>query len=328
MIMPEIQDQVQLDRLARLPADGLMMFTLENDTIRGALVNATAMVSAMREAHGLGILETLVLGKAYLAAALLSSTLKGQDRLSLKAEGDGPAQGFSVDCDARGRVRGRLYASPFPLEAPPDSLDTGPLMGRGNLSLVRHPEGSGEPVSGTVAMRTGRLAEDLAYFYHLSEQTRTSFSLGVHFDAGERVAGAGGLFLQALPGATAEALDRVERLVYGLPALGETFASGAGRMDVALRSFPFFDLNLMDERHVEFYCSCNKGRLSNFLSSMAQEELDDIVAHGPFPLEVRCHNCGSVYRFSQTELAFMAKRRREYQSRDSSGTEPSAGSPA
>ena len=327
MIKPELHDPVSLERLARLPADGMTVFTLEGDSVRGTLVNATAMITLAREAHGLGILETLVLGKAYLAMALLSSTLKGADRLALKAEGDGPAQGFSVDCDAAGNVRGRLYANPFELDGPPESLDTGPLLGKGQLTLVRYPEGRTEPVSGSVAMRTGRLAEDLAYFYHLSEQTRTSFSLGIHFDAEGRVAGAGGLFLQALPGASAEALDRVERLVYGLPALGETFATGAGRMDVALRSFPFFDLNLLDERRVEFHCPCAKGRLAAFLGSLPEDELADAAENGPFPLEVKCHNCGSAYGFSQKELRFLLARRKG-QSADSSGIDPASGSPA
>lgn len=309
--MEEIQlDSVQAERLAKLPADGITVFTLEGDTIRGALVNGTAMVSLMRAAHGLGILETLVLGKAFLAASLLSVTLKGQDKLSLRAEGSGPAKGFVVDCDSAGNVRGRLFVPAIELDGSPDSLDTGPLVGSGFLSLARFPEGKSEAVTGTAAMKSGRLAEDLAYFYHTSEQTRTSFSLGVHFSKDGGVDGAGGLFLQALPGASEEALDRVERLVYSIPALGETFATGAGRMDVALRSFPFFDLNLHGDKPTRFFCSCNKGRISNFVSALAQPELDDIAQNGPFPLEVSCHNCGSRYAFSQKELRFMAERSR------------------
>ncbi|HOX92001.1 MAG TPA: Hsp33 family molecular chaperone HslO, partial [Spirochaetales bacterium] len=174
-------DPAQEERLARLPADGITVFTLESDTIRGALVNGTSMVSRMRAAHRLGILETVVLGNAYLAAALLSVTLKGQDKLSLRAQGSGPAKGFIVDCDSGGNVRGRLFVPAIELDAVPESLDSAPLVGTGFLSLTRYPEGKTEPVTGTAEMTTGRLAEDLAAFYHISEQTRTSFSMGVHF---------------------------------------------------------------------------------------------------------------------------------------------------
>lgn len=309
MIEPQLHDEILEKHLAALQPDGLTIFTLEGDTIRGALVSATTMVARMRAAHRLGLLETEVLGKAFVAASLLSVTIKGRDRLAIKVEGDGPARGFSVECTADGDVRGRLFASPFELAAPPQSLDTAPLVGAGTISVTRFMEGRTEPVSGSVALKSGRIAEDMAWYYHLSEQTRSSFTVGLHFDAEGRVAGAGGLFLQALPGATEEALDRVERLVYGLPPLGETFASGAGRLDIVMRSFPFFDYNHLDEKVVRFYCACSKERLGAYLGAMSEEDLDEMATNGPFPVEVTCHNCGSVYGFSQHELRAMAARK-------------------
>jgi molecular chaperone Hsp33 len=304
MLPVTISDPELAARLDKLPGDGLTIFTLEGDSIRGALVSATRMVALMSQSHGLGLLETLLLGKAYIAAALLSATIKGEDRLSLKVDGDGLARGYLAECTAAGQVRGRLFTPAIDIGDDPADFDTGRLIGKGQLSITRYMVGKTEPVTGTVALRTGRLAEDLAWFYHLSEQTRTSFTLGVHFDAKGRVAGAGGLYLQALPGARDEVLDRVERLVYSLPPLGETFATGAGRMDICLRSFPFFDLNLLDEHAVSFDCPCTKGRIAAFISALSKAELADMAAAGTFPVEVHCHNCGSLYRFDHEE--FMA----------------------
>lgn len=304
MLPITIEDTELSARLESLPVDGLTIFTLEGDSIRGALVSATSMVALMRQSHGLGLLETLLLGKGYVAAALLSATIKGEDRLSLKVDGDGPARGYMVECTASGQIRGRLFTPAIDIGEDAADFNTARLIGAGQLSLTRYMVGKTEPVTGTVALRTGRLAEDLAWFYHLSEQTRTSFTLGVHFDAQGRVAGAGGLYLQALPGARDEVLDRVERLVYSLPPLGETFASGAGRMDICLRSFPFFDLNVLDEHAVRFDCPCTKERIAAFMSALSRDELTDMAANGSFPVEVSCHNCGSVYRFDRQE--FMA----------------------
>lgn len=292
------------------PKDGLTIFTLEGDTIRGILSSNTRMVAEMRASHGLGILETMVLGKAYIAASLLSATIKGDDRIGIKVEGNGPAGGFAVECAAGGDVRGRLFEKAFALENEPKSLDTAPLIGAGTISLTRFMAGRTEPVTGSAALKSGRLAEDLAWYFHLSEQTRTSFTLGVHFDAEGRVAGAGGLFLQAMPGASDEALDRVERLVYGMASLGETFAAGASRMDVCLRSFPFFDYNHLDERPARFFCGCSKERLGSYIAAMSASELADMAEKGPFPIEVTCHNCGSIYEYSKAELEAMAAARR------------------
>ncbi len=309
MIEPRFSDKVLAKHLAGIPPDGLTIFTLEADTIRGVLSSNTAMVARMRESHSLGVLETMVLGKAYVASSLLSMTIKGEDRIILKVDGNGPAGGFSVECNAHGDVRGRLFESPFALDAAPESMDTAPLIGTGTISLTRMMAGRTEPVTGTSALHSGRLAEDLAWYFHLSEQTRSSFTIGIHFDADGRVAGAGGLFLQAMPGASDEALDRGERLVYGIAPLGETFASGAARMDICLRSFPFFDYNHLDDKATRFFCHCSKERLGSYISSMPADELKDMAANGPFPMKVTCHNCGSVYEYSKADLGVMASVR-------------------
>ncbi|PKL07141.1 MAG: molecular chaperone Hsp33, partial [Spirochaetae bacterium HGW-Spirochaetae-7] len=133
--------------------------------------------------------------------------------------------------------------------------------------------------------------------------------VGLDFDAEGRVAGAGGLFLQAMPGASGEALDRVERLVYGMNSLGETFATGATRLDVCLRSFPFFDYNHLDEKPARFNCSCSKERLGSYMASLPGSELDDMAANGPFPFTAVCHNCGSAYEYSRADLETMASER-------------------
>lgn len=305
MLDADLHDEVLKKRLAGLCPDGLTIFTLEGDSIRGILSSTTSMVAKMRASHGLGLLETMVLGKAYVASSLLSATIKGDDRIVMKVEGDGPAQGFSVECNALGDVRGRLFQAPFEFASEPESLDTAPLIGVGTLSLTRLMGGNNEPVSGSTALKSGRIAEDLAWYYHISEQTRTSFTIGLHFDAQGRVAGAGGLFLQALPGASDEALDRVERLVYGMAPFGETLATGATRMDLCLRSFPFFDYNHLDEKPIRFFCACSKARLGTYLSSMPRSEVVDMAEHGPFPIKVTCHNCGSVYEYSKLELEGM-----------------------
>jgi molecular chaperone Hsp33 len=318
MLPVSLNDTTLENKLHRLPPDGLSIFTLEADAVRGALVSGTTMVARMRAAHQLGILETLVLGQAYLGAALLSATIKDGDRLAIKVDGDGPARGFLVETTATGKVRGRLFVPAIDLNGPPTSLDTAPLIGTGQLSITRYMAGKTTPVTGTTIIKTGRLAQDLAWYYHISEQTPTSFSIGVHFDSDGRVAGAGGLYLQAMPGTRDEVLDRVERLVYGLPPLGQTFASGATRLDICLRSFPFFDFNMLDERPVAFDCPCTKQRLGSYIAALPLAELADMAANGPFPVEVACHNCGSIYQFDALYIQALAKRRQRQRQADPS----------
>jgi molecular chaperone Hsp33 len=57
--------------------DKIHRFTLSGGTIRGEILHGNRLVNEMRANHGLGILETLVLGHAYMAAALMCANLKG-----------------------------------------------------------------------------------------------------------------------------------------------------------------------------------------------------------------------------------------------------------
>lgn len=302
MIPVKIDDHSYEQSLAGLAADGISIFTLENDSIRGAMVSGTRMVAEMKQNHGLGLLETLVLGQAYLAAALLSVTIKGEDRLVIRLEAEGACQGYSVECGADGRVRGRLFSPPIEPKRELTSLDTAQLVDAGFLTVTRHQAGRTEPVSGTVRIRSGRIAEDLAWYFLESEQLRTSFTVGIQFDKQGRVGGAGGMYLQVLPFARDDALDRIERLVYSMPQLGQSFAEGHSRVDLMLRMFPFFDLNMLEERPLSFSCPCSKERLGAFLTALPEAERADVREHGPFPLEIRCQNCGSAYFFDKTEV--------------------------
>ena len=89
-------------------ADGLHAFLMADDTIRGAVVSGGRMINQMRRNHELGVLETLVLGHAYLATCLMSSGLKGRDRLRLQVDCSGPIKGLVVEANAAGEVRGFL----------------------------------------------------------------------------------------------------------------------------------------------------------------------------------------------------------------------------
>ena len=123
------------DLKARLKAaakDRLYHFTLSGGIIRGAILHATRMINEMRGNHELGILETLVLGHAYMAASLMCATLKGDERIGLKIDCTGPVKGLYVEANAFGEVRGYLKNVPIPMEKPLESFDLVPFFRGGH----------------------------------------------------------------------------------------------------------------------------------------------------------------------------------------------------
>ena len=66
--------------------DRVHRFMLAEGTVRGAILHGTRMINEMRFNHELGILETLVLGRAFLGAGLMAADLKNRDRIMLRID--------------------------------------------------------------------------------------------------------------------------------------------------------------------------------------------------------------------------------------------------
>jgi len=145
--------------------DRAYRFLLADGTIRGVILHGTRMVNEMRANHELGILETMVLGRAYLGMGLMAAELKGSDRLVLKIDCSGSIKGLVVEGNAFGEVRGYLLRVPIPIERPLDNFDLSPFFGAGVLSVTRHLTEAKDPFTGQVALKYGNIALDLANYY-------------------------------------------------------------------------------------------------------------------------------------------------------------------
>ncbi len=306
MIDAPLNDPILESRLAAMHPDGMTIFLLGDGALRGAFFHGTRFVARLRAQHSLGLLETLVLGQAALCGALLIPTMKGRDRAIFRYDTNGPAAGFSVEADSTGFVRGFLLQDPIPLESPPESWDLAPYFGDGTLSVVRFPEGYAEPVTGTIEIRHRNIAKDLTEYFLSSEQTRTAFNTGIQFDREGRVAGAGALYLQAMPGADPELVEAAERAFAAAPSLGTWFAEGGDREDVIYGLFRGMKPTVALERDIRFACPCAREKFAAHISRLDPKELADMAKNGPFPLEVVCHNCGSVYSWTKEEVETLA----------------------
>jgi molecular chaperone Hsp33 len=282
--------------------DRLYKFVLAGGRARGAILHATKLVSEMRANHETGILETLILGYAYLGAVLVSSSLKGAERLVLEISCDGPLRGLAAEANAFGEVRGYLREKHLSVSAPLESFDLSPFWGKGFLTVTRYPEGGKAPFAGQVALSSGSFALNLAHYSLQSEQTPSSYSLSVQFDRQGELEGAGGLLVQALPGADDALLSGLEAKVNALPRLGREFAEGVSPEALVLSYFGEYDPQFLESKRVEFMCHCRRERFLATLNVLGREELADLVKNGPYPLVLTCVNCNTAYTFTQEEV--------------------------
>ncbi len=283
--------------------DRIYRFVMADGMIKGAVVHTTRMVNEMRVNHELGPLETLVLGQAYIAVALMCSSLKGKDRVSFNIRCSGPVQGLDVEANTFGEVRGSLKNKEIRVEDSSQIKSLSTLFGAGFLTVTKYLEGAKNPYSGQIALEHGSIAEDLAAYFLRSEQIPTGFKLSVSFNGKEEVEGAGGIFLQAMPGAFPEQVIEAEKRIQQIHSLGEVFAKGASPERLIEKEFSSLTPRFLDSSRVEFFCRCNRKRMADYLKNLPAHDRDEIMEKGPFPLETRCHHCNSVYQFSKDDIS-------------------------
>ena len=158
-------------------------------------------------------------------------------------------------------------------------------------------------------MAYGALALDLANYYLTSEQIPTSFSLSLQFDAQSAVQGAGGLMLQAMPGANPDKVAQLEAQVKGLPSIGRWFSRGKTAQDFIGDAFEQWDPQIVGDYRVEFMCHCNEKRIRHMLLMLPLADLKDMADRGPFPIEIVCHNCSTPYRFAREVIQALYAQR-------------------
>jgi molecular chaperone Hsp33 len=282
--------------------DRLYNFILADGAVRGVIMNGTRMVNEMRSNHELGILETLVLGRAYLGAGLMSASLKSNDRIAIKFDCSGPIKGLVVEANAFGEVRGFLKNVPIPMDKPMENFDLSPFFGAGFLCVTKHLEDAKHPFTGKVMLKYGNIAQDLANYFLTSEQITTAFNLSIKFDRKGRVTGAGAVLLQAMPQAGENLTASLEERVINLPSLGKVFTDDIEPETFINEVFRKYSPHILAGHRIEFMCHCNRKRVRNLLMLLPIEDLKDIRDNGPFPLEMRCHYCNTVYHFAKEDI--------------------------
>ena len=275
------------------------IFLIADGEVRLSAVSTTRTVNEMRANHKTGLLETYILGQGYTAGALLSSEVKGNDRIQLTIECGGPVKGMNIEAWACGAVRGYLVNNPIPLEKPLESLDTNPIFGPGFLTVTKILEGSKTPFSGQIMLEYGHLAQDLALYYMQSEQTPSLFSLS--FDRQGRVWGAGGIMMQALPECGTDVLDKLQAKAGSLSRMGALIGEGKSVKDYVTEEFSSFGVDHLGHTPVGFSCPCSRKNYERYLVNLPEKEKDEILG-GDFPLVLQCFNCGTEYSFSKEQL--------------------------
>ena len=283
-------------------SDYMVRATAADGQIRAFAITSKEMTEEARVRHNSSPIVTAALGRAMSAAAMMGSMMKGEkDLLTLQIQGDGPMHSLTVTANANGGVKG--YPGVADVILPPNAagkLNVGGAIGNGVLSVIKD-MGLKDPYVGQTELQTGEIAEDLTYYFAVSEQVPSSVGLGVLMNKDNTVRQAGGFIIQLMPFTDEKVIDALEKKLSSVKSVTSMLDAGMTPEDILQELLGEFGVEITEKTETRFACNCSKERMEKALISIGRKDLEEMIKDGE-PIEMNCHFCNSHYQFSVEEL--------------------------
>lgn len=287
----------------QMKRDHVVRATAADGTIRAFAVYSRGLVEEARRMHGLSRTATAALGRTLTAAVMMGTMMKGdKDALSIVFNGDGPLGNITATAKSDGSVKGYVGNPEASLPSKVgEKLRVGEVVGKGTLRII-YDLAMREPYSGVVEIQSGEIADDIAYYLTSSDQIPSAVSLGVLLNEDSSVREAGGFIVQLMDGATDETAALLEERVAALPSMTTMLTEGETPESILERLLGDMDLQVLEDKPVEFRCDCTRERTLKLLSLVSADELQSMVDEGE-DVEMVCAFCNSKYQYSPDEIA-------------------------
>jgi len=245
----------------------------KDKTIRIAIVKNTNTAKEAQERHNLDFVSATLLSRAMTGATLISSFMKGEERIIIQMQGNGPISDIYAEAMSVGEVRGYVeMASEINVEAMKTIKDA---IGIGLLSVSRILSDQKEPSKGIVPIIKGDVSTDLASYFTQSEQIPTAMVLDVSLSDNGLIRQSGGIVIQALPGADDNMLKMLQDHLSNIDNLCNYFDDEM-MPDAILDKLIPIECDVISSRATDFFCRCTKDIFKQRLLTLGVSELKDM----------------------------------------------------
>ncbi len=264
-----------------------------------SVVKTTEVVKTARENHQLSMLNTVVLGKALTATMLLASELKGEERVQLRMDGNGPIGFVIAEANSVGEIRGYAQNPAAELDYSNPETELGDGIGLGVLTFTKVLYNEAEPKTSTIELVKGDVNADVAHYLAQSEQIPSALLIDVGIDEEGAVTEAGGLMIQRLPGAPDGQIDMLQERLSSFPAIDELLADGQYIDEIMKKAISPLQVKELSRQPVDFFCRCSRKRFKNALAMLNYDDLKEMEGEGQ---EVVCQYCNNKEFISKEEV--------------------------
>lgn len=294
----------------------IMRGMTRDGSARVLVINSTELVREAANIHHTAPTATAVLGRLLTATSMIGSLMgEKTDSITIGINGEGMTGKILAVSDYYGNVRGYIE-NPMadPPVRPDGKLDVGGAVGGGILYVART-NGTGEPQTGMIALKSGEIAEDIAAYFAESEQIPTVCALGVLIDRDCSCRAAGGVLIQLLPFPADDTVARLEENAQKLANISALFDRGLSLGEIMDMVMEGIHYDPYDEITVDYLCPCSRERMLAGIVSLGEAQvtqmLSEQLAEGKEDaLTALCRFCGKEYKFTRAQLLSAIAARR------------------
>lgn len=287
--------------------DYIVRATAADGQVRAFAATTREVVETARVHHETSPVATAALGRLLTAGAMMGSMMKNDtDMLTLQIRSGGPLGGITVTADSHANVKGYVLNPDVMLPPKNGKLDVGGAVGVGLLQVIKD-MGLKEPYAGQTVLVSSEIAEDLTYYFANSEQVPSSVGLGVLMEKDNTVKCAGGFIIQLMPFAEEATISKLEENLKNVTSVTALLDQGYTPEQLLEALLGNLGLEITDTMPTKFFCNCSKERVEQAVVSIGKKDIQEMINDGE-DIEVKCHFCNTVYRYTVEDLKRIIKR--------------------
>jgi len=294
-------------------------FQLESNALRGRSVRLGNVLDDILKAHDYPLPVAHLVAETLTLTVLLSSMLKFDGIFTLQTKGDGPISMLVADMKSNGDLRGCATFDAERLELARQQISDlkteeggenhlAQYLGKGYIAFTVD-QAQGERYQGIVDLQGSSLIDCAQHYFEQSEQINTGIKMAAGLRNGQwRSAG---LMVQEIPeegGDNSKALDEDEwrRVVTFLESAtdDELLDETLGVNELLHRLYHEEGVRVFEPLDLRHQCRCDEERVRNVLSSMPEEDVQEIEKDGM--ISMRCEFCSHEYKFDPKTLKSIA----------------------
>lgn len=274
--------------------------------VRAYAINTTNLVNELQNDHQTLPTASAALGRAATIGAMMGAMLKGEEKLTIQINGDGPIGKIVIDANAKGVVRGYVTNPEVDLPLNPNGkLDVANAVGEGYIYVIKD-LGLKEPYRGSVPIISGELGEDFTYYFAHSEQTPSAVGAGVLVNPDNSIKASGGFIIQVLPGIKDDEVDIIENALATIPPISKLIEDGLSPSEILKEIFKD-KLQILETMDIKYECNCSRERIENLLISLGKEEIEDMIEKEG-EAEIICQFCREKYHYNDEDLRIILEK--------------------